>query len=147
MQPVRDLVLPCNTFRMLVFYKNSPTQSWVLTAMVRKPFENIVWKGEDGGNQHFLLFPKCFLLSYIQIPSFESNLICNLASLKFCHLLKSLRSYQVCVVFCQVWRRHLLKTLLEKKEMQVTRQASVLEWFNGFDCQILTQNCKSTSFL
>ena len=26
-----------------------------------KPFENIVGKGENAGNQHFLLFPKCFL--------------------------------------------------------------------------------------
>ena len=25
------------------------------------PFENIVGKGENGGNQHFLLFPQCFL--------------------------------------------------------------------------------------
>ena len=24
-------------------------------------FENIVGKGENAGNQHFLLFPKCFL--------------------------------------------------------------------------------------
>ena len=26
-----------------------------------KPFENIVGKGENAGNQHFLLFPQCFL--------------------------------------------------------------------------------------
>ena len=25
------------------------------------PFENIVGKGENAGNQHFLLFPQCFL--------------------------------------------------------------------------------------
>ena len=25
------------------------------------PFENIVEKGENAGNQHFLLFPQCFL--------------------------------------------------------------------------------------
>ena len=24
-------------------------------------FENIVGKGENAGNQHFLLFPQCFL--------------------------------------------------------------------------------------
>ena len=28
---------------------------------MRKPFENIVKKGENAGNQHFLLFPQCFL--------------------------------------------------------------------------------------
>ena len=27
----------------------------------KKPFENIVGKGENAGNQHFLLFPPCFL--------------------------------------------------------------------------------------
>ena len=27
----------------------------------RKPFENIVGKGENVGNLHFLLFPQCFL--------------------------------------------------------------------------------------
>ena len=26
-----------------------------------KAFENIVWKGENGGNQHFLLFPQYFI--------------------------------------------------------------------------------------
>ena len=26
-----------------------------------KPFENNVGKGENAGNQHFLLFPQCFL--------------------------------------------------------------------------------------
>ena len=31
------------------------------------PFENIVGKGENAGNQHFLLFPQCFL----SIPSFN----------------------------------------------------------------------------
>ena len=25
-------------------------------------FENIVGKGENAGNQHFLLYPQCFLL-------------------------------------------------------------------------------------
>ena len=27
----------------------------------KKYFENIVGKGENAGNQHFLLFPQCFL--------------------------------------------------------------------------------------
>ena len=30
----------------------------------KKPFENIVGKGENAGNQHFLLFPQCFLSYY-----------------------------------------------------------------------------------
>ena len=33
----------------------------LLTTLNMKPFENIVVKGENAGNQHFLLFPLCFL--------------------------------------------------------------------------------------
>ena len=29
-------------------------------AFGEKPFENMVGKGENAGNQHFLLFPQCF---------------------------------------------------------------------------------------
>ena len=29
--------------------------------LYKNPFENIVGKGENAGNQHFLLFPQCFL--------------------------------------------------------------------------------------
>ena len=32
-----------------------------LTFMGKKPFENIVEKGENAGNQHFLFFPQCLL--------------------------------------------------------------------------------------
>ena len=37
------------------------TQSRFLTTLGKTPFENIVGKGENAGNQHFLLFPRCFL--------------------------------------------------------------------------------------
>ena len=36
------------------------TQSSLLTTLGKKPFEIIVGKGENAGNQHFLLFPQCF---------------------------------------------------------------------------------------
>ena len=35
----------------------------------KKTFENIVGKEEKAGNQHFLLFPQCFL-------SYETTLMC-----------------------------------------------------------------------
>ena len=38
------------------------TQSRLLTTLKKKPFENNVGKGENAGNQHFLVFPKCFLI-------------------------------------------------------------------------------------
>ena len=37
-------------------------QSLVLTTLEMNPFENFVGKGENAGNQHFLLFIQCFLL-------------------------------------------------------------------------------------
>ena len=39
---------------------DSTTQSRLLTTLRQRAFENIVGKG--AGNQHFLLFPHCFLL-------------------------------------------------------------------------------------
>ena len=61
----------------------------------KKPFENIVGKGENAGNQHFLLFPQCFIPFPKQVSSF-SNLLCRLqmfgiwTSIKIFGLVKSL---------------------------------------------------------
>ena len=38
-----------------------------------KAFENIVGKGENAGNQHFLLVPRCFLPYQRDIAPFESQ--------------------------------------------------------------------------
>ena len=71
------------------------TQSRFLTTLRKTPFENIVGKGENAGNQHFLLFPQCFPPFQKQISSFWSHLLCRLkmlsiwTSLKFCCLVKS----------------------------------------------------------
>ena len=61
-------------------------------------FENIVGKGENADNQHFLLFSQCFLPCWKQISIFEFCLICCLqvhsiwTSIKFCCLvLKELK--------------------------------------------------------
>ena len=40
----------------------------------KKPFENIVGKGENAGDQHFLPFPQCFLPYHRQKSSFEPHL-------------------------------------------------------------------------
>ena len=37
------------------------TQSGLLTTLKRKALENTLGKGANPGNQHFLLFPQCFL--------------------------------------------------------------------------------------
>ena len=49
------------------------TQSQLLTTLYKKSFENIVGKGENAGNQHFLLFPLCFLSFQKQISISESH--------------------------------------------------------------------------
>ena len=37
-----------------------------------KKIENIVWKGENAGNHHFLFeFPKCFLPSEREVSTFN----------------------------------------------------------------------------
>ena len=51
--------------KMLAFYHTIPT----LMTLGKKTFENIVGKGENAGNQHFLLFPHCFLFFPKQISN------------------------------------------------------------------------------
>ena len=71
------------------------TKSRFLTTLRNRPLENIVGKGENAGNQHFLLFPQCFLPFPKRILTFQPNLICLLqmlstsTSLKICCLVKS----------------------------------------------------------
>ena len=45
----------------------------------KKTSENIVGKGENTGNQHFLLFPQCFLPFSKQISNFQFTLILSSA--------------------------------------------------------------------
>ena len=72
------------------------TRSRHLMTLKKKSFENILGKGENAGNQHFLLFMQCFL----PIPKrifrfFKIHLFCRLqmlsiwTSLKICRLEKS----------------------------------------------------------
>ena len=43
----------------------------------RSLFQNIVGKGENAGNQHFLLLPLCFLSNEIQTLPFQKVLMCR----------------------------------------------------------------------
>ena len=58
------------------------TQSRLLPTLRKKPFEKFVGKGENACNQHFLLFPQCFLPFPAQISLFNSLLFCCLQILK-----------------------------------------------------------------
>ena len=64
----------------------------------KKPFENIVRKGENAGNQHFLIFPQCFFATNPKKKfCFKLHLFCRLqvlsiwTSLKICRLVKEQR--------------------------------------------------------
>ena len=49
----------------------------------KRPFENIVGKGENAGNKHFPPFPLCFLPIPKQILIFQLHLICCLQTNAF----------------------------------------------------------------
>ena len=60
----------------------------------KRALENIVGKGENAANQHFLLFPQCFLPYQRHQSSFELHINCRMqilsiwTSLKICRLVK-----------------------------------------------------------
>ena len=54
-----------------------------------RPFENVVGKEENAGNQHFLLFPQCFLFYGRQKFSSELNLCCRLLMPSICYVQNS----------------------------------------------------------
>ena len=109
---VQDEILSCK-FNPIHHFETVPnskklqttTEMWLLTLYQtiptfndlgqKKPFEKIVRKGENVGNQHFLLFLQCFLPFSKQISNFHSHLFCRLhmlsiwTSLKICRLVKS----------------------------------------------------------
>ena len=57
-------------------------KSRLSTTMKKKPIENIEGKGENAGNQHFLLFPQCFLNDQIEISASDLNFV-NFKSIHF----------------------------------------------------------------
>ena len=54
------------------FHSNPITQNPEFSRPFQeKSFENIMEKGENAGNQHFLLFPQCFLPFWKPMPYSE----------------------------------------------------------------------------
>ena len=82
-----------NIRTILTLYHTIPT----FNDSENKPFENMMGKGENAGNQHFLLFPQCFIPYQSQKLSFQRNLFRRLQILSnwislfffFFHLVKS----------------------------------------------------------
>ena len=59
-----------NYRRQFYFCDHLPRQSRFSTTLKKKAFENTEEKGENAGNQYFLLFPQCFLLYQAENSSF-----------------------------------------------------------------------------
>ena len=106
--------------RGIAHYLLFQKQSGLFITLKKRPFENIVGIGENTGNQHFLLFPECFLPFLKHITMLQSNILWPLqmlwtwTSLKYCFLVmisdlladnkfkfrnqkKHLKSYDVCL--------------------------------------------------
>ena len=62
---------------LLTPYHITPT----FMTLRKETFENILGKGENAGNQHFLHFPKCFQPYPTQISVFHPHLFCLLQML------------------------------------------------------------------
>ena len=54
--------------------------------LYKKPFENIMGKGENAGNQHFLLFPQYFLPYQKQNHYFRNILFVICKCFEFCQV-------------------------------------------------------------
>ena len=103
---------------------------------INSSFENIVVKGENAGNQSFLLFLQCFLPSHKQFSIFNIHLqiLWTWTSPKFCHwYLVKLLTWSWVVkdnplpnkpLFLRVCSTSLLKTLWEKEKLLVTSNFS-----------------------
>ena len=67
------IFFPHNVFKSFLVSVVQPftAQSRLITTLRKKPFENIVGKGENAGNQHFLIFLPYFLPIPQQISIFS----------------------------------------------------------------------------
>ena len=106
MAKTRILAEVISKFSLLTLYQKSR----LLTLLEKKALENIVGKGENAGNQHFLLFPQWFLLFPAQISIFESELLHHRqmftiwTCLKFCRVVNHRQMFSIwtCLKFCCV---------------------------------------------
>ena len=109
---------------MFQVIKPLPNDSRILMTPWRMPFKSMVGKGENAGDQHFLLFPKCFLLFDRQISSFELDLICRLQLVSTLTSLTSLTLSLISPGFLHVCGTSLLKTLWKNKKLLITSNFS-----------------------
>ena len=87
---------------------------------MKKSFKNIVWRGYNAGNQHFLLFVQYFQLKQRQIVACESYLSCHLETW---WIWSSLKFY--CLVRCNVFYCY---RLIDKENWSFAYNNSNLRW-------------------
>ena len=101
------------------------SRSRLSTTLRMKALETIVGKGENAGNHHFLLFPRCFLTFPKQISSFELHF--DLSSANAFNLDKfknfSFGKESICQQMCH-WK---LKTFADNKIKETAKLKSVLQ--------------------
>ena len=95
-------------------------QSRLLAKLKQNAFENIVEKGENAGNQHFLLFPQRFLLIRLQTSIFESHLFCRQQIISILSGSKILKIDILASASFQAFLWHLLKVCCIKKARKRT---------------------------
>ena len=93
------------------------SQSQLLTTLKKKPFENIVGKGENAVNQHFLLFPQCFLPFSKYISFFKPHFLllsANAFNLKWPKIFlfgKKLDKFHLNLIYSSLFSFPLIKKL------------------------------------
>ena len=103
-----------------------------LMILKQRAFENIVGKGENAGNQHFLLIPQCFLPFSNQISISHPHLSCCLQMLsiwtspRFCRLVRVKHTVQNSNTGTTVWSlgRTLKKLTCKTHNSQSTTKIS-----------------------
>ena len=111
------------------------TQSRLLTTPKKQPLKNTEGKGENAGNQHFLLLPQCFLLNLSEKLSFYQCLSSKMLSIwscpKFGHLITLIRIFfflpqqLLSVSKCSYERQHSKNRLFCWQIFNQTQKSSV----------------------
>ena len=106
-------------------------QFWLLTTLKKKPFENIIGKGENTVNQGFLLFEQCFLPFLKEISICKSHLFCHLQMLSIWRGQKFyvIKRVNHVLHIADFGEKFLLKTL---KEMEKNMVSSI----SSFHCNV-----------
>ena len=106
------------------------TQSWLLMTLRKKPFENIVGKGENAGNQHFSFFHKGFY------PIEDRNHLFSNIKFVVCNCFEFGLDPKTCC-FIKSLRERFQKKLWETEKMLESQHFLLISQFHT--CQVYYQ--------